>query len=81
MQKLEQEIYERVRHLDARQQEQVLEFIASIDKPEFDFEMWLARVNQMRSDLRSRYGDQVFLDPQITLDEVREDFSRRTDFC
>ncbi|MBL8156720.1 MAG: hypothetical protein JNM70_21255 [Anaerolineae bacterium] len=72
---LVQEIYERVRHLDAQQQERVLDFIAHIDEPEFDFEAWLTQVNQIRADLRSRYGDQIFLDPQITLDEVREESS------
>jgi hypothetical protein len=78
MSALEQVIFEKIRQLEAQQQQQVLEFVESLQSGEastFDFEAWQAKVDEIHQEILAEYGQDYSIDFQTLLDEVRDESS------
>jgi hypothetical protein len=69
MNALEQIIIEKVRQLEAEQQQQVLDFLEQAGK--FDYEAWQARVDAIHDEILAQHGQDYSIDVQSLLDEAR----------
>jgi hypothetical protein len=78
MSALEQMVLEKFRQLEAKQQQQVLDFLEQLQQKqvaEFDYEAWQARVDAIHDEILAQHGHDYSIDVQALLDEVREDAS------
>ena len=76
MSALEQMIFEKVRQLEVRQQQQVLDFLERLHVAQpFDHAAWQAEVDAIRGDIFAHFGKDHRIDVQSLLDEVREEAS------
>ena len=75
MSAIEQVIINTIRQLDSRQQQQVLDFLQTLQPPSFDFEQWFKEVRAFRAALREQYGEGYAVGVQSLLDELREEAS------
>lgn|GEM_PF-4313197 len=76
MSALEQKIFEKVRQLEAQQQQQVLDFLEQLPANQpFDHAVWQADVDAIYDDILAHFGKEHTIDVQSLLDDVREDAS------
>jgi cAMP phosphodiesterase len=79
MNKTELAIIEQIAQLDEVQQQEVLalaqHLASSKAQARFSLAEWLESAQQLRAQLRARYGENRYFNTQATLDEIREEES------
>lgn len=70
MSALEEELIEKIRAMDESRKLRVLKYVHSIEQENFDFDDWMAEIEQIGKELETA-GD--FPRVQDILDEVREE--------
>ena len=74
MSTVRQELLDQIDKLDEKQQQQLLENVRGLAKPQpLTWVQWLERADQAQAALREKYGDQHYFNSQSILDEVREE--------
>lgn len=74
MSAVRQELLDQIDKLDEKQQQQLLEYVRVLSKPEaLTWAQWLDLADQAQAKLRAKYGDQHYFNSQSILDEVREE--------
>ena len=78
MNKTELAIIEQIAQLDEAQQREVLALaqrLASMAQARSSLTAWLATAQELRAQLRAKYGEAHFFNTQAYLDEIREEES------
>jgi hypothetical protein len=74
MSAVRQELLDQIDKLDEKQQQQLLEFVRILAKPQaLTWAQWLALADQAQAKLRAKYGEQHYFNSQAVLDEAREE--------
>jgi len=70
---LEQEIIEKFQLLDKEAQQRVLSQLNDSTQDDFDFQGWLARVNELQAEVYATQGKDTSIDVVGILRDIRED--------